>query len=63
MGSPTIVGSNCFLCVQPVVTCMETIKKDMEDARCMSMLVVGAENKQVLILDPTGTTVLKKVWH
>jgi len=46
---------------QTVVTCMETLKKDMDDDDAVSMLVVGTEAGQVLILEPSGTQVSVQV--
>jgi len=46
---------------QTVCTCMEVLKKDLEDDDAVSMLVVGTEAGQVLILDPPGATVQYKV--
>jgi len=45
---------------QTVVTCMEVLKKDLEDDDAVSMLVVGCENGLVLVLDPSGSSVLKR---
>ena len=36
---------------------METLKKDMEEDDAVSMLVVGTEAGQVLVLEPSGTAV------
>lgn len=48
-----------------VVTCMETLNKNMEGERAVSMLVVGTEAGYVLIMDPSGTTVQvgEQQWH
>jgi len=46
---------------QTVMTCMETLKKDMEDDDAVSMLVAGTEAGQVLILEPSGTAVSSKI--
>ena len=43
-----------------VATCMEVLKKDLEDDDAVSMLVIGTEAGQVLILDPSGTSVHKQ---
>ncbi len=46
------------LSMQDVVTCMEVLKKDIEDDETsVSMLVVGTESGAVLVLEPTGTAV------
>jgi Bardet-Biedl syndrome 1 protein len=43
-----------------VATCMEVIKKDLEEDDAVSMLVVGCENGQILILDTAGSSILKQ---
>eukprot|EP00947_MAST-08B_sp_MAST-8B-sp1_P003262 g3262.t1 len=45
---------------QTCVTCMGTLKKNLEDDDAISSLVIGTENKQVLVLDPPGSTVLQR---
>ena len=45
--------------MKTVCTCMEVLKKELEDDDAISMLVVGTESGSVLILDPSGTSVLK----
>jgi len=48
--------------VQPTcVTCMETIKKNLEEPDSVSCLCVGTEAGQLLILDPSGTSVAHKI--
>ena len=42
-----------------VCTCMEVLKKDLEDDDAVSMLVVGTESGQVMVLDPSGQSVAK----
>ena len=44
-----------------VVTCMEVLKKDIEDETATSMLVVGTESGLVLVLEPGGTSVQVKL--
>lgn len=44
-----------------VATCMEVLYKNMVAERAVSSLVVGTEAKQVIIMDPSGTSVLKKI--
>ncbi|XP_057316965.1 Bardet-Biedl syndrome 1 protein homolog [Hydractinia symbiolongicarpus] len=46
---------------QSVVTCMDTLRKTSNDEGSISCLVVGAENKDICILDPEAFTVLSKV--
>jgi len=46
---------------QTCITCMETVKKNMEEPDAVSCLVIGTESCQVLILDPSGTSVAHKV--
>ena len=48
------------LAAQTVCTCMETLRKELEEDDAVSMLVVGTENGHVLILDPAGTAVVKQ---
>ena len=43
---------------QTVATCMEVLKKEMDDDDAVSMLVVGTEAKQVLVLDAAGSSIL-----
>jgi Bardet-Biedl syndrome 1 protein len=43
-----------------VATCMETLNKNMQTERAVSSLVVGTESRHVLIMDPSGTAILKK---
>jgi len=51
---------NLPLVQMTVATCMETLAKSMETERAVSSLVVGMESKHVVIMDPSGTSVLKK---
>mmetsp|Transcript_17466 Transcript_17466/g.38031 ORF Transcript_17466/g.38031 Transcript_17466/m.38031 type:complete len:600 (-) Transcript_17466:231-2030(-) len=46
---------------QTCITCMETIQKNMEEPDAVSCLVIGTERCQLLILDPSGTSVSHKV--
>mmetsp|Transcript_50681 Transcript_50681/g.99275 ORF Transcript_50681/g.99275 Transcript_50681/m.99275 type:complete len:589 (-) Transcript_50681:207-1973(-) len=46
---------------QTTVTCMETLNKNKEDPRAISMLVVGTESAHVIITDQWGTSILKKI--
>eukprot|EP00455_Lapot_gusevi_P029644 TRINITY_DN3175_c0_g1_i7.p1 TRINITY_DN3175_c0_g1~~TRINITY_DN3175_c0_g1_i7.p1 ORF type:complete len:595 (+),score=101.41 TRINITY_DN3175_c0_g1_i7:67-1851(+) len=46
---------------QTVVTCMETLQKDSEEPKSISCLVLGTENREVIILDPSGTSIAKRV--
>jgi len=48
------------LAAQTVCTCMETLKKDLEEDDAVSMLVVGTESGKVLVLDPAGTSIQKQ---
>ncbi len=47
--------------IQTVVTCLDTLQKDSDDPRGVSSVVVGTENREILILDPSGTSILKKI--
>lgn len=42
---------------QTCATCIEAIKRNMEEADAQSSLVVGTEAGELLILDPTGTSI------
>eukprot|EP00276_Gloeochaete_wittrockiana_P008473 CAMPEP_0184664068 /NCGR_PEP_ID=MMETSP0308-20130426/51076_1 /TAXON_ID=38269 /ORGANISM="Gloeochaete witrockiana, Strain SAG 46.84" /LENGTH=592 /DNA_ID=CAMNT_0027107225 /DNA_START=108 /DNA_END=1886 /DNA_ORIENTATION=+ len=46
---------------QTVITCLEVIKKNMEDDDAISSLVVGTESRDLMILDPSGASILTKV--
>ena len=48
------------LASQTVCTCMETLKKDLEEDDACSMLVVGTESGLVIMLEPSGTAIAKK---
>ena len=45
---------------QTVITCMEVLLKDKDEAGGLGCLVVGTEDNQVLILDSTGASIVKK---
>jgi Bardet-Biedl syndrome 1 protein len=40
---------------------METLNKSMQNERAVGMLVVGTESQHILIMDPSGTAIQKKV--
>eukprot|EP00736_Rhodelphis_marinus_P010114 Rmarinus@m.24802 len=44
-----------------VITCMETLKKDLEDDTGIASLVLGTETGHVMVLECNGTTVRKMV--
>ena len=44
-----------------VVTCIETVCKDTEDSKGICSLVVGTEHGEVLILEPSGTAISKRI--
>ncbi|XP_044618557.2 BBSome complex member BBS1 isoform X3 [Equus asinus] len=46
---------------QAVITTMTTLKKNMADEDAMSCLVLGTENKELLVLDPEAFTILAKM--
>lgn len=48
------------LAQQTVITCMEAIKKNMEDEDALSQLVVGTESGAVLVLDVAGVSVVSR---
>src|SRR5262249_28341624 len=39
---------------------METLNKNLPGDHAISSLVIGTESRHILILDPSGTTILKK---
>ena len=43
------------------ITCMESINKNSDEEGATSCLIVGTENKQIVILDATGFAILVKV--
>uniref|UniRef100_A0A2K6ST50 Bardet-Biedl syndrome 1 n=1 Tax=Saimiri boliviensis boliviensis TaxID=39432 RepID=A0A2K6ST50_SAIBB len=45
---------------QTVITTMTTLKKNLADEDAVSCLVLGTENKELLVLDPEAFTVLAK---
>jgi Bardet-Biedl syndrome 1 protein len=49
---------NAPLTQQTVITCMGTLKKNMEDEDAVSSLVIGTESKKVLILSANGSQIL-----
>ncbi len=55
------VGFLWWCPTQTVVTCLETLQKDSDDPRGVGSVVVGTENREILILDPSGTSILKKI--
>ena len=53
--------SQFFICFKSVVTCMDILAKSSTDEGSLSCIVVGAESKDVYILDPEAFTILGKV--
>ncbi|XP_012580584.1 PREDICTED: Bardet-Biedl syndrome 1 protein [Condylura cristata] len=47
--------------LQTVITTMTTLKKNLADEDAVSCLVLGTENKELLVLDPEAFTVLTKM--
>lgn len=47
--------------LQTVITTMTTLKKNLADEDAVSCLVLGTENKELLVLDPEAFTILAKV--
>lgn len=47
--------------LQTVITTMSTLKKDLADEDAVSCLVLGTENKELLVLDPEAFTILATV--
>lgn len=45
---------------QTVITCMEVVKKNMDEDDALSQLVIGTESGAVLILDVSGVTILNR---
>ncbi|XP_041518075.1 Bardet-Biedl syndrome 1 protein isoform X1 [Microtus oregoni] len=46
---------------QTVITTMTTLKKNLADEDAVSCLVLGTENKELLVLDPEAFTILTKM--
>uniref|UniRef100_A0AAY4A2H3 BBSome complex member BBS1 n=1 Tax=Denticeps clupeoides TaxID=299321 RepID=A0AAY4A2H3_9TELE len=46
---------------QTVITCINTLKKNMADEDAVSCLVIGTESKDVYVLDPEAFTILSKM--
>lgn len=46
---------------QTVITTMTTLKKNLSDEDAVSCLVLGTENKELLVLDPEAFTVMAKM--
>lgn len=44
---------------QNFISCMAKINKNMDEDKAVSMLVLGTEQKQVIILDHSGMSVKK----
>lgn len=47
--------------LQTVITTMTTLKKNLADEDAVSCLVLGTENKELLVLDPEAFTILATV--
>ncbi|KAG8470997.1 hypothetical protein KFE25_009418 [Diacronema lutheri] len=45
---------------QTVITCMEVIRKNMDEEDALSQLVLGTEAGSVLVLDVTGVTIVNR---
>jgi Bardet-Biedl syndrome 1 protein len=56
-----VSSKNQTLKQQTVVTCMETMNKDMDEVDAVSSLVIGTEAGDVLLLDPPGSSILKQI--
>uniref|UniRef100_A0A7S1IQI7 Bardet-Biedl syndrome 1 N-terminal domain-containing protein n=1 Tax=Eutreptiella gymnastica TaxID=73025 RepID=A0A7S1IQI7_9EUGL len=52
---------NSPLVQQTVIVTMAVLKKDKEEHGAIGCLVIGTENCRILILDPTGSSIMKKV--
>ena len=46
---------------QNFITCLSKLNKNMEEEKAVMQLVVGTEQRQVLVLDPSGMVVKKQV--
>lgn len=53
--------SGTMVLLQTVITTMTTLKKNLADEDAVSCLVLGTENKELLVLDPEAFTILAKV--
>ena len=56
-GPPVMPG----VLLQTVITTMATLKKNLADEDAVSCLVLGTENKELLVLDPGAFTILAQV--
>jgi Bardet-Biedl syndrome 1 protein len=52
---------NSPLIQQTVIVAMTVLKKDKDEHGAIGCLVIGTENSRILILDPTGSSIMKKV--
>lgn len=41
------------------ITCMGKLYKNIEDSKSQSLLLLGTENQQIMILEPSGMAILK----
>lgn len=46
---------------QTAITCMETLKLNMDDPTAVSLMVLGTENRKIFVLDSQGMRVVKKI--
>ena len=44
---------------QNFITCLGKIQKSLDEEKCVMLLLVGTENKEVLILEQTGMAIKK----
>ena len=65
---PSILKLHCLcsvyflhLCLQTVVTCIQTLKKNHEQEDAISCLVLGTESANIYILDPEAFIILNHV--
>lgn len=56
----TAIHKHAPLKKQSVVTCMGILQKYSNEENTISCLVIGAENKDILVLDPEAFTILSK---
>ena len=54
---------NLPLIQQTVITAITVLKKDKDEHASVGCLVVGTENNRILIMDSTGSTIVKKVYE
>jgi Bardet-Biedl syndrome 1 protein len=52
---------NSALSQSTTITCMTSIKKDLDEDKAVSLLVLGTEHKYIIVLDSSGSSILRKI--